>query len=1648
MEVTPEMYAWLTDLNIINPFSSLKSSVVGSFVIPEKTIQLMIGGKYFDIILTTLQSAYNKFYKLKLNYLTKLSDLKEISEDQEYISNSVKYANWHLINEMLNQFGISYSEEQINQIINGDRDFLLKVITQVYYLCNQFLKDRGGKDDKNKKSDNNSEKSDDKDGNNNLNIKINKEKDKEKDKESNLNDKSLITDKDFDNEAVNKKTNIKSEIKNKNNDTVNINNIDPNKNFDECTTALEFFILSLCKNMDMKPRQAVALLSNNRKYLSIICNKGIKGDFTKIKKWINDLNLNFEIMMKLINISDDGLNISFGTIGSALVCNDEEIPILCAQLLNKINNNSKMNWEWFKNEGIDLMIYAIIKTELDSDKLILMNILYDFIKDNFRDFFLELRKKLATSQKKTIFEFLSNIIPFSKKLNTTFARELKEFIFDVCMNEKDDLSISVTLISDALYYLSPVDDELVDKVINFFKKCVRSDIKSIYSTSIAQIINLMDKFGKDKNKYGPQLYKNLVFLFLEGYNNEEKREFFLENFEKFFNDEQQVPIDIFLEPYINQLNSADNYTLCDFEFLFKMIEHPRIESKDIPLILKFIFKVILKNMYYSRTANIILSLIFEKQLIQQKCTPEDLEKVSEIFENFIKKALEEFMKSVKPKQKNNKSKEAKEPKENKTLLETPYDILSEDLFNLNEKIHEDLIKCIKEYRKLKNKNSNGLLAMLWFYPEHDDILLNLEEEFRPIYEPAEIEMNKKKKEVMENEKKDYGKQIQNYFDEVKSKRINKIEDTKSKENKQKKHEEKVKKKLQEQRKIERIMSGQEPLVNPNILYTESSNMIKKEKKFESETKQENNYTENSNMLQAINAATEKYKNKGAIMTSNQNLKNNYLKKTQKYKLMEERKKDDVFVKYGNIETFDVKMRKEEAMKIYKQNLRMQSIKNFVLPEGSLISIMPNGRQEIADTPISRKYAIYMSKNRNTFTPVNLEEEEDREIKAIDGYNYQYRKNIKYYFRCYASELDLVIKKKNLLKLLRDKGFNKNKIDIEELNSLIRYLYNENLTEFNFDQFNNLLIHLSYLIYTKSLPTMTIGECYGNLLKQLNLQEETETTKKKKNNMKPVIDLLLELKENKEDFNLPEGFKFTIKTKVNYNKKLDSQFCELLGEGNYICYQIIEDIIFNIFNTSIIEPFVNLDAEEDVIIEPDKIHKWTPEVTIAYIEMGKEYKNYGMIACDALEDGFKNYFKGKNINGEVIVHPQEKKLYEQMKEKLKKENRQNNLLFQRKAQIEAKVEEYKKKKKDEYKKKQKKIKELKEKKKEEIQIIQEKFSKVQEKRKQQEEEKLSKLKERQNKMKEKNEKRDKELIEFYHKQRKRIKIQIKDIMKKRKEYLYKFKEKKDEKIKPSPKPSYLDKDKEYITFESNLIDTFENLRKREDINSIFEKYNKHIKSIYDVYSKIGYNKISFYSKECIHINEFKQFLINFAVLGLLISTDQMNWIFNKISKDKQKQSDREGQTYLDYDDFQIALCMLAIFSRFTERSRKLLPSDIDSTNGETIEYFFKFLGLKLPYNKLEMENFINDRRALNMKNLIDLQRKVNVKSYKSGEYVDEEEEKKKEEKKKKMENQRKKKEMEREKSENKENDEEGGEEDENEEDEEEEDEDEENEKKDK
>ena len=516
-------------------------------------------------------------------------------------------------------------------------------------------------------------------------------------------------------------------------------------------------------------------------------------------------------------------------------------------------------------------------------------------------------------------------------------------------------------------------------------------------------------------------------------------------------------------------------------------------------------------------------------------------------------------------------------------------------------------------------------------------------------------------------------------------------------------------------------------------------------------------------------------------------------------------------------------------------------------------------------------------------------------------------------------------------------------------------------------------------------------------------------------MEPAIDFLLEKKENKEPYNLPEGFKFVQKTNVKYNSRLAPHFLEILGESKFICYQVLEDIIFHIFNSSIIEPYVEISNDEEIELEPEKIHKWTPGMHIAYIEMGKEYNKIGIEVADALEEGFKKMLKGKNSKGEDIIHPYERKFIEEEKRLLKKENKQMMYLADRRKEIKEKIEKYREKKREEYKKRKKLLKKLRIKRKEEISKVRKKFEEVMERRKKKEEERKNKMASMQEEKSNKENKKNQKMIDFLTGEKRKIHEHNKELLRKKK-LILKLREEELKKLTEpmkSPAPDYFQKDKEYIKFEHELNNTINNLLEREDIKKVFDDYKEHLKLIYNIYSKIDCNKISFYLTEGgIKEESFKQFLINFTVLGLLISSDQMTYIYNVITRMTTKQ--RENLSYLDFHDFEMALCYLAIFSRFADRARKILPSDIDNTNGETMEYFFKFLGLELPFEKYELEQYINDRRSMTVKNLLNLQRELrnnDVNEFKKIE-MEKEEKKKKENKKKMMEIERKKKEQER------------------------------------
>ena len=139
MEVTPEIFAWLTSLNIINPFLSFSQDLENDFQIPEKTVSLLFGGKYIDLMIQSLQEAFNKFYNIDDDYSSNLLKLKHIPEGQEYISNSLKYTNWKIIFEVLSHFGLSFSEDDLSHLINNDIEQLKIVISKIYYTYTKNL---------------------------------------------------------------------------------------------------------------------------------------------------------------------------------------------------------------------------------------------------------------------------------------------------------------------------------------------------------------------------------------------------------------------------------------------------------------------------------------------------------------------------------------------------------------------------------------------------------------------------------------------------------------------------------------------------------------------------------------------------------------------------------------------------------------------------------------------------------------------------------------------------------------------------------------------------------------------------------------------------------------------------------------------------------------------------------------------------------------------------------------------------------------------------------------------------------------------------------------------------------------------------------------------------------------------------------------------------------------------------------------------------------------------------------------------------------------------------------------------------------------------------------------------------------------------
>ena len=1503
MEVDSYLFNWLLQLKIID------DNERKNFISNDK-LELLNSGIYFDRILFFLQKAYNEYYNLQLYFLENIKEINPLSENQ--ISVNARYSNWKIIFDILSNFGLKYNEDDLDKIANGNKDFLLEILYKINELYNNLI-------------------------NKNIN---------------NLNNE--ITDNnnlDYEN------------IERNNNEPLNIDTLNINKDYELCNSAYELFLISLCKNLKVNSKQSEKLLSNNRQYLAILCNKGINNSFDRIKNWLNDLDINIDSLIKIIRKNPNEKLLSYQIIGIGLCCKETEIIMKCINILNKLKTQIGNHWEWLKIEGIDSFIFSIIKNQ--DKKLNILKMLYEFIKSDLNDFFVELKKRILDKQRKRIYEFISSIISILNKTNFIFSKEFQKFILDICLNDNEDMTLTASILGESFYYFFPIEENKAISIFNYLKNCIRNKKEIIFSVAISQVFFIIEKLSEIKNKYAPLLYKDIINLFLEDYDNLIKREFILLNFGKFFRKYPRIPIDIFLNPYLDLILKSQNYSLSDFIFLMRIIAHPKIKYNELKNIIQFILNVSLYNVIYSRFGNLILSIIFVNQVIENNCTETQIYDLQEVLIDHIKKAFKLFIYNL------NKI-------EDKILLETPYEIIDKKFKDVNQNVLNDLKEAIKIYRIKKNKNSNALIKILSLYDDYGVILKELDDNFKENYEEIDIESlnriteNETVKKITEEYQIKNKINIDNVGNNDKKDNINDINEELIEnqseiiynENNENKPQTPMILKVKNYSisKNNKILKEQKLLNQKNIIPKNNeinNDMVlqKKKKKdpyekyidfakslkiipskFPEEIFLKEEEENKKKIIQKIEEFPVKY-DRNLITTGDLNSNLNYAMITAKLNM----RKKKIYIKPKNINKFEeendyfrarnwelLTYEEKEEIKQNEEEIKLlQKIQKsivVILPEKAIIKdnyIKVNNvnKKENNNNKEDDEEYIFKEKKNNIDDyyeffpiPICLKNEEEREIKAIETYKNKYLREIKKLFNDFSNDINKKMKTSVLLKLLRDKNFDNKSLNIHEFNLSLVKIFGEKTNDLTYEQFNEFLIQISYITETKIRLNYTISECYGKFLQKFFSKESDFHLSKIYKKMKPVLKLIKYNLNNKINFNLPPGFKIIKKTDVLYHDKFSQNILNILGESKYICYKIIKEIIFKAYESNIFESYVDFYNYEDIEIDPLNIHNWNSQMTIYYMNLNSEYKKIGIEVCDVLNDELNKFCKGKDKDGNIILNSFLKKQNEDKINKIEIEHQRENDRIKRKIFLKSKIDKYNEMKKDKLKNK------IESEKNEREKILG-----------------LINIKDKNKEEKKENEK---------------SKEEIKERIKEKNEFTNTLKN----------NISYLQNNKEYCEFEKNLNITILNLLEREDIKEIINKYNKHLKTIYEIYSKIGINKLTFQNIGTIHLNQFKELLSNYSILKLLISTDQMNYIFNKITKKKEEES------YLTYNDFLMSIIYLSIFSKFANRSRKLLPEDIENTNSETIETFIKFFRFEFPFNKNKIETFINDRRAMKYKDL--------------------------------------------------------------------------------
>ena len=1295
---------------------------------------------------------------------------------------------------------------------------------------------------------------------------------------------------------------------------------------------------------------------------------------------------------------------TFATLTVGLFSKNNDIAKNAFEILCQLDKDMGMDYEWLFKDGIEILYFTIGKhAEIKQDILKFLEKMHREVPDKLS---MELfnSRKLGTLK---IYEFLGNIMDNIMEYSSNFLEIFRSKIPDFCFNEKTDLGLSISILGD--YWIKIIKGKAVNKknnnnkiselekqreiiiinnILKFYKGVAREkNNKNLLFIIISQFFRLAKKLAELKDEYAPQIYKILVFMFLENYNDNKIREVFLLNFIFLFNFDIKIPIEILIEPYLRQLKGTNNrtnidvinvtnYDINDFKFLFEIISHPTLTLKNLKDIMEFCTLVSYTNLFFSRSANLLIVTILDKNLgeyndlLNSKNLNQDIIDIYDVCISYIKNTLRIFLQNPK----------------DFMILETPYNIANLNIDYIITAIESDVVDSMEVFRKNKGFFSQALLSLLWQYEKHDDVLLNLEEKYteksdkiRPYHILKYRNMSLNTEAAKEVKKLEFliGGKPEKFLKFLKDKR--------------------------ERNKLDKENIELQNIQNNKLLIESIPNNIKKK------IMEENNIENVSEILKMRNININNLNEEGVnklkeiiklSLNNNKSLKlplvtssGNPLPNSEVLT-----KNQSVFVDYEN----EGEIREKEAIQaLNKQYSRqLKQFFSFYVNEPDNTIGKNNILKMIRELGIDNDMLNIDDFNwllRCTFgkPPKNINKSQFEifipqlaqgiypKFKPINTISMSYQDILKIIcLWCQTNKLNS--NKENFIGGKRLAGKDLNSPNKNIFNTYNKIDYNKNLRNSGTERYtkdiqiemNNKKIYeylKSKVEYISSITTEEITDLipFGKIGKE-KIQNNIQSKNKNNNNNKEKEP------ENKTNFiMIPPGYTKKLMTEVQFEYFLPRDLIKkILPESKIICYEILSEIIKKEFSSPIVEPYVNIYEDMKLLDESNEPKKnWGTELTIAFTKLDKKYEKVAIETTDLLEDILKAVSKGReNLDKPKYLTNLEKNLEEEKIKKLKEKEDAERLRNLRKKELEKRLVELKNEKKTDEMKKEEILKKEKLEKEERMKsltkAIEQKrlLMKSDVERKKKEKEKIKEENEKLEKLK----KEEKEKIleeqkkEFFKKQRRKLKEQFKEIREVKKDtYLKQQQDLISPKLPETNIQKIIEKDRDYIEFEKKLNENIEALLVRNDMKEFLALYEEHFKFIYETYSNLGSKKIKFFSEKAIHFNEFKEFCSNFMIFGLLLTNDQINYIFKRISR--RNEGTKDDLFFLRYNDFMVSIIYISICLKNSRRKDdRITQADLDKVNVSSLRNLIEYMGLSLPFNKKLLENFINDRRLMSAK----------------------------------------------------------------------------------